>query len=244
VELHRRGARLIAAAALVVAAGCSGGGSGHGGGGGQSSAQSGGGAQATPTTGARGDQAIAQDANLRLSDFPAEFQSTPVPADAAAASEQDDIAFADCMGRPRPDQIRTATANSPDFSAQDTRRASSTVQLVKTEAIASDDYAALRGDRALTCVKQQIDGEFARQLGASAPTTTIERTTLPQFGDDTIAFRMVGTGQVQGQTVVTYLDLTFVRKGRAEISGGFINRATPFPADLERTLLQRMVGRA
>jgi hypothetical protein len=43
---------------------------------------------------------------------------------------------------------------------------------------------------------------------------------------------------------VTYLDLTFVRKGRAELSCGFINRATPFPADLERTLLQRMVGRA
>jgi hypothetical protein len=148
------------------------------------------------------------------------------------------------MGRPRPELIRTARADSEDFSAAETRRASSNVQVVRTVEIARDDFAALRTDKALECRKAQIDAEFRRQVPDAVPQTTLERLDLPQFGDQSAAFRVIAVGRVQGQEVRTYIDLAFVQKSRAELSAAFINRTAPFPADLERSLLQRMVGRA
>jgi hypothetical protein len=223
---------VAAAAALTVAAGCGGGGGGKGSG------------AAPPSTSATDDQALAQRANLRLFDFPTEWKSSPLAPGSVAASEASDRAFADCMNRPPPDQVRTARADSEDFSAQETRRASSNVQVVRTVDIARDDFAAQHTDKALDCRKAQIDAEFQRQVPDAVPKTTIERLDLPQFGDQSLAFRVTAIGQVQGQQVTTYIDLAFVQKDRAELSAGFINRSTPFPADLEKTLLQRMVGRA
>jgi len=226
---HRLAASAAGAVLLLVASGC-GGGSGGG--------------SSSRSTSAVDDQTLANRANLRLSDLPAEWKSSPVAAGSEAASEESDRAFADCMGRPRPETIRTARADSDDFSAQETRRASSNVQVVRTVEIARDDFAALRTDKALECRKAQIDAEFQRQVPDAVPKTTIERLDLPQFGDQSVAFRVTAAGLVQGQEILTYIDLTFVQKGRAELSGGFINRSAPFPADLEKSLLQRMVGRA
>jgi hypothetical protein len=197
-----------------------------------------------PSAPALDDQALARQANFRLSDFPPEWKSSPLAAGSEEASDASDRAYAACVGRPRPEEIRTARASSEDFSAEETRRASSNVQVVRTVEIARDDFAALRTDRALECRKAQIDAEFRRQLPDAVPRTTIERIDMPQFGDQTVAFRVVAVGLAQGQEIRTYIDLAFVRKGRAELSAGFINRTTPFPVELERTLLQRLVGRA
>ena len=227
--MPHRWAAAAAGAVLLVACGC-GGGSGSG--------------TSSPSTAAVDDQTLANRANLRLSDLPAEWKSSPVAAGSQAASEESDRAFADCMGRPRPETIRTARADSEDFSAQETRRASSNVQVVRTVEIARDDFAALRADKALECRKAQIDAEFQRQVPDAVPQTTIERLDLPQFGDQSVAFRVTAVGLNQGQEIRTYIDLTFVQKGRAELSAGFINRSAPFPSDLEKSLVQRMVGRA
>ncbi|MCA1844308.1 MAG: hypothetical protein LC792_14190 [Actinobacteria bacterium] len=224
---HRLAAAAAGAVLLLVASGC-GGGSGS----------------SSPSTSAVDDQTLANGANLRLSDLPAEWKSSPLAAGSQAASEESDRAFADCMGRPPPETIRTARADSEDFSAQETRRASSNVQVVRTVEIARDDFTALRTDKALECRKAQIDAEFRRQVPDAVPQTTIERLDLPQFGDQSVAFRVTAVGLNQGQEIRTYIDLTFVQKGRAELSAGFINRSAPFPSDLEKSLVQRMVGRA
>ena len=243
--MERRLARLTAAAAAFLVAGtlvaCGGG----GGGGVDPTAQAPGATTAGGGPGT-GDQAVVARANLVISDFPTEWKSTPLPADAAAINAQNDRDFADCMGRPRPEEIRTATADSLDFSAADTRRASSSVQTVKTVDIAKDDFVALRSDRGSSCLKTQMDKEFARQLPVSGAQTktVIEKVDLPQFGDETVAYRVTATGVVDAQQVITVIDLVFVRKDRAQLSGAFINRTLPFPQDLEKTLLQRMVGRA
>lgn len=206
----------------------------------------GGGDDPSILTAPAGDQAIADRANLVISDFPPEWRSTPVAAETSAANAANERAFAACMGRPPPDQDRTAVAYSPDFSSTDTRRVSSSVQMVKTDDIVRGDFVALKSDRGSSCLKQQIDHEFARQLpGSGAATiTTIEKLDLPQFGEETAAYRLTSTSVVEAQQVITIIDLTFMRKGRAELSAAFINRTAAFPQELQRSLLQRMVGRA
>lgn len=198
-----------------------------------------------PTTGVRDDAALARSANLRLADFPTEWRSTPIPPGTADANVENNRALADCMGRPRPEEIRTALADSEDFSARDTRRVTSSVQLVRTEDLARDDFAALRTDQALSCHKAQIDAEFARQLPPEAsPQTAIERQAdFPLFAEETVAYRVTATTLEQGAQVRRVIDLVFLRKGRVEASVNFLNVGTPFPPELQRTLLQRMVAR-
>lgn len=228
-----RGRAVAVAVLLGLAAAC-----GGGGGGGQAADDD------LASTGDRDDAALAADANLRISDFPTEWQSSPIPQATVEATVEANRALADCMGRPRPEEIRTAVADSEDFSAQDTRRVTSSVQVVRTEEIARDDFAVLRTDQALACHKSLIDAEFARQLPPEAsPQTTIGLLDMPQFAEDTVAYRIVATVLDRGSQVRTYIDLVFVRKGRVEASVNFLNVGSAFPTDLQRSLLQRMVSR-
>lgn len=227
--------RLVAAAVagIVMLTAC-------GGGGGGDTAED----DATGTTAALDDQARAREANLRLSDFPMEWKSSPLPADAEQVNARNNRALAACMGRPPPEELRTAIADSNDFSAADTRRVTSSVQLVRTEEIAREDFAALEGEKSLACHLTQIESEFRRQLPAANPQVSMDRFEVPQFGDETVAFRVDATSLAEGVQIRTFIDLVFIRKGRAELSVSFINRGTPFPTELRQSLLQRMVGRA
>ncbi|MFP5317763.1 MAG: hypothetical protein ACLGI2_05650 [Acidimicrobiia bacterium] len=231
--MKTKGGALALALALALA-GC-------GGGGGEEAEDD---PTLTPNTANRDDAAVAADANLTLADFPTEWRSSAVPAATSQAAESGARALAECMNRPPPEEIRTAIAYSDDFNAQEIRRVSSSVQVVRTEELAEDDFAALRTDQALTCHKAQIDAEFARQLPAEAsPQTAIERLDLPQFADETVAYRITATTLERGAQVRRVIDLVFVRKGRVEAAANFLNVNSPFPSDLQRTLLQRMAAR-
>lgn len=227
--MEHRLARLTAATALVVLAACS---------------SPGGMDNSTASTKPTSDQGRADYANLKVTDFPTEWKSTPVPAETTAANAANERAFAQCMGRRPPDEDRTVVVYSPDFSAADTRRVASSVQLAKTIEIAQADFQAQRGDKAVGCQKSQLESEFRRQLPTAAPQLTVDRLDIPLFGDEVVAFRADVTSVAEGVQVRTLIDMVFVRKGRTEISASFVNRTSPFPQDLQRSLLQRMVGRA
>ncbi|MGH9279147.1 MAG: hypothetical protein ACRD12_13705 [Acidimicrobiales bacterium] len=221
--------RNVAVVLLVVATACSGGGGGDD--------------AVTDTTARPDSKAVAERANLQLEDFPPEWKSTPVPAETVAASEALGRVVAACLNRPPPEELRETIAYSPDFSASDTRRASSSVAIVKTTEFAEGDFAALHSDRGPECHKNQIDSEFARQQPGTLYTTTIRRVDMPQFGDDTVAYRINASTNSEGREVVTVIDEVFVRKGRAVLAAFFVNRSAAFPLELQRTLIQRMVGR-
>lgn len=228
-----RFARLTSTVALLacMAAACGGGGGG------------GDGDTAIPTAPA-GDQAVADRANLVITDFPPEWRSTPVAPETAAVTLANERAFAQCMGRPPPDQDRTAVAYSADFNSTETRRVASSAQVSKTVEVAQADFEAQRGDRALACHKAQIESEFRRQLPNSAPQVAVERLNLPVFGDESLGFRLDISSTAEGGLVRTLIDLVFMRKQRTEVSVSFIERNAPFPQDLQRSLLLRAVSRA
>lgn len=212
-----------------VATGCGGGGGGDG--------------EPAIQTSPPGDQALVDRANLVITDFPPEWRSTPVPPTTSAVNLANERAFAQCMGRPPPDQDRTAIAYSPDFNSAETRRVSSSAQTARTVEVAQADFEAQRGEKAVGCHKAQIDGEFRRQLPNSAPQTAVERLNVPLFGDETVAFRVDVTSRAEGGQVRTLFDLVFIRKGRTEIAVYFIERNAAFPQDLQRSLLLRAVSR-
>lgn len=187
---------------------------------------------------------LAERANLQIEDFPPEWRSNLVPPETVSAAEELARTVSACMNRPPPDELRETIAYSPDFSATDTRRASSSVAVLKEVGFAEADFVALRSDGALGCHKAQIDSEFRRQQPGVPYETTIQRTDFPQFGDETVAFRINATTTADDREIRTVIDEVYVRKGRVVLAAFFLNRTAAFPADLQRTLVGRMVGRA
>lgn len=199
----------------------------------------------TATTGRATDQERAERVNLRLADFPPEWRMTPVPPETAAAAEANGRTVAECLGRPPPEDIRDAIARSPDFSAAETRRATSSVAVMRTVEVAEADFAALRSDRGPPCHQAQVLAEFRRQRPEAAPPVVkTEPVDVPRLGDDTVAFRTTAAFAGEGAAVRTVIDEVFVRKGRTVIAAAFVNAGSAFPAALEQTLLQRMADRA
>ena len=233
MELHRQRPRLtaaLAALALTLVA-CGGGGGGDDG-------------TADDGTGSADDE-VAQAANFRLTDFPPGWERTPGavdPPDSPADRRLDE-----CMGRPPASAVRTSIANSDNFGSGRLTRANSAVQLVRTEAIARDDFAALRGHRALGCLGERLDAELATQTPAGGPPFTrrsLERVEVPNLADETVAFRMLVDAPSLGPSATVVVDQVFVRRGRVEISTSFVEPERPFPAELQHTLLRKLVERA
>lgn len=199
----------------------------------------------TATTDRATDQELAERVNLRLADFPPEWRMTPIPPETAAAAEVNGRTVAECLGRPPPEDIRDAIARSPDFSAAETRRATSSVAVMRTVELAEADLAALRSDRGPPCHQAQVLSEFRRQRPETAPPVVVTRPVdVPRLGDDTVAFRTTVTVAGGGEAVPTVIDEVFVRKGRTVMAAAFLNAGSAFPALLEHTLLQRMADRA
>jgi hypothetical protein len=231
---RRVAAALVALVALVVAGACGGGGGGEGGGDG-----GGGGALSA-------EDETARAVNMRLNDLPSGAGWERLPAGIDQEGDEADRRFADCMDRPPPETLRVAVADSDDFSTRTgINRASSTVQVMRTEDIARDDFAALATDRAVECLKARLDDQLERDEGpVPAAGTTLERIDFPPFGDDTAAFRYRADAGQGGQTVSLVVDLVFVRKGRLEISAGFVSSGQAVPATVQREAVEKMVARA
>ncbi|HEV3400191.1 MAG TPA: hypothetical protein VG078_00065, partial [Acidimicrobiales bacterium] len=110
---------------------------------------------------ASADRERVEAVTMRAEDLTPEWR--PSPPDTSMESEGDASRFAQCLGRPEPKTVRTATLASPRFEVADRSRASSTVQTVKSADIAEDDFAALEGSRATGCLRQRLQAVFDRE---------------------------------------------------------------------------------
>ncbi len=186
------------------------------------------------------DRERVEAVTMRAEDLTPEWR--PSPPDTSVESEGDASRFAQCLGRPEPKTLRTATLNSPRFEVADRSRASSTVQTVKSADVAEDDFAALGGNRATGCLRQRLQAVFDREStpGNAPQRIAVERLPGIDIGARTAAFRAVVT-YPSGDA---YLDVVNVQKDELEVSATFFNRGAPFPADFERTVVNRMLARA
>ena len=185
-------------------------------------------------------KAEVEAATLRIEDLPPGWVASPP--DTAVENEGDASRFAQCVGRPEPKTVRTATEVSPQFHVEERSRASSTVQTVRNLDIVRDDFAALDGDRAVGCLRQRLRAQLDRQStpGSAPRDVTVARLPGLAAGEGTVSFRAT----ITYPTSTAYLDLVNVRMGKLEMSVAFFNQGEPFSADVERSVLTRMVDRA
>jgi len=187
------------------------------------------------------DDAVVKRVVLRLDDLPPEWAASP-PAD-PVGQEGDNSRYAECVGRPDPKTIRTATVDSPQFHVEERSRAVATVESMPDDRTAIDDFAAQAGPRGLPCLRERYRNQIDRQIDANKPESfTIDPLPTPTYGDTTQAFRIVLT--YPGSLPKGHLDVVNVRKGRLEISFALLNAQQPFPADLERDVITKVVARA
>jgi len=191
------------------------------------------------------EKALVKKVSLEASDLPPGWQRSPTPD--AVGAQGDESRYAECLGRPDPKTVRTASISSDEFRLGDEMLVASTVRTMPNEAAAKADSAAEAGDRAVACLRVRFRNELGRRSAAGAAPGAVSVARLPgvDFGDATAAFRVTYTyPPANGVTKTTSVDVVHVRKGKVEINLTLLGDRQPFPADLERDLLTKVVGRA
>lgn len=190
-------------------------------------------------------KALVKAVNLRRLDVPPEWSESPRPD--PVGEEGDDSRYSACIGRPDPKRVRTAGADSAEFHLDNRLRAMSSVQTMPGQGTAKADFVAQRGDRGLSCLRQRIRDQFNR-AGAAGNTPgrfTVDRVSGLEVGEETVAFRAELTyPPINGDPHTGYVDVVHVRKGKVEIALTLFSDRQPFPDELERGLLTKMVSRA
>ncbi len=189
-------------------------------------------------------KATVKKATIERSDLPPEWSQSPAPDSIGTAG--DDSRYGECLGRPDPKTVRTASQVSDEFRLGDGMRITSRTQTMRDVAAAKADLAAQRGDRGPLCLRQRLRNQVDRStVGGGAPeSVTADRLPGLDVGDETVAFRTTlnyPAGDAGPKT--TYVDFVTVRKGKLEVAMTFSSAQQPFPADLERDVLTRVVGR-
>jgi hypothetical protein len=66
-----------------------------------------------------------------------------------------------------------------------------------------------------------------------------------RYGDDAVALRATAVLRtIRGDDIPVLSDLVMFVRGRALVSASFVASPTPFPSDLEQTLLTKIAARA
>jgi len=189
-------------------------------------------------------KAAAKKATVAPADLPPEWTQGPAPD--PVGSEGDDSRFAACVGRPDPKTVRKADSRSAEFRLGDTLQITSTVQAMPDEAAARADLAAQRGNRGVPCLRLRLTNALDRNSAAGKAPASVTVEGLPglDVGDEAVAFRAKLTYPAgDGDPKTTYVDIVEVRKGKLEVALTLTSAGQPFPADLERDLLTRIVSR-
>ena len=239
-KLHPRRTPAAAASLVFVAlaiAGCGGsssGGSSHG--------------QANVSSDTRtaaqlsADRRLAHRALLRLSDFPDGWTSKP------SSKDNNDDRFgkelAKCLGVPNSllGSDTNDSVDSPDFDSPDNQEVSSSVIVGPSADEAETMFSLLEKSNAAHCFRVALNDElhYSMTHGSDAPKDvqlgqlTFSNVNLPQFADESVAYRAAVPVTARGLNVEVDVDLIFMRHGRAATFVSFLDVFSPFPVAQEK----------
>ena len=190
------------------------------------------------------DKATAVKINLRESDFPSGWKSTPYnPTPQQAASPRQ---LAQCLGSAAAASQATADVHSPDFATGQTTMAASNVHVARTEADAGNELAAYQSGKGPECFKQSFEPVVQARLpaGTTASDMAVHQLDFPTLRDGTAAYQASFTLPLGGNNVAVYSDYIVFQAGRSLVNMFTTSVGSPFDPKLEKDLANKMAGRA
>jgi len=201
-------------------------------------------AQGATTTTAPVDPAkaaLATAAILRAADLPADFKEQ-LPED----DLDQDVTFqalTTCLG------VSTrglGSAASPTYVRGIATQVASTVEYIAMPSVQAMAMAFGGSEKLASCSKEAFTADLKRNAPEGATVGAVEVVPLdfPQLGQLTSASRTTTTLQLPGgPSIPITQDLVIVFKGEAVSRLTFLNPGAPFPSDLQRTLVEKVVSR-
>ena len=202
------------------------------------------------------DLALAKQAVLTLSDLPAGYKGTP-----HKESSGDDIPkkveqkFLACTRLPErfiDDTNDTQpNADSPDFTkgsiATGALEIDSSIEIDRSSKDISEPLAYLKNEDVARCFQPFFYAALAAGLkdepGFSIQSVSVESVSAGSAGDEGAGFRGRMTIVTPVGPIDVFIDLFFVRTGRAAVTLTGTGFREPVDLDLEHELLATMVGR-
>jgi hypothetical protein len=163
------------------------------------------------------DKALAQRSVLQAQDLPTGWVTEPDDPDDELISDED---YEKCSGLRVTDNPTAASAESPSFSQNDTRFASSAAAVALSEADAKRIYQQLVGEQFSACLKDLVaEGarkSYAEDYGSRLRMgqSNVGRSAITTPADETGGFRIQVDLSVDGQQITLTFDFGVVRKGR------------------------------
>jgi hypothetical protein len=181
---------------------------------------------------------------LQTGDFPYGYQpQQPDP----NGNLQIDVLWADithCLGLPDP-TAEGREASSPTYKLGLATQAVSTIEY--TTPLATADIAAAVGGPAFTfCATTAFNANAKRVApqGATPGPAALSPLNVPPVGDKMFAFRINITQNLSDLQVPISQDFYVIINGVTVSRLWFLNPGSPFPPDLEQSLVQKVVTRA
>jgi hypothetical protein len=183
------------------------------------------------------DRRIARDAQLRLTDFPARWTSTPRPAASIGAR---------CPAIRGAKAAASARQASPQFMLGSATMAGSSADTFADVATATHWFVQLASPETRTCLVRALResvGFQAAAQGASLDSVTARRLNIAPGGDQHTANRFVvrlSDGKFRGKAEP---DVIYVRVGRGIVALSVNQVGGPFDRSLETRLVRTVSDR-
>lgn len=184
----------------------------------------------------------AKAAVLQPGDFPAGWEALPQEEGLDLEITWSDIM--ECLGVDT-GQPALGIATSPTFQQGIATQARSTV-VYTDEPSAQAIATALGGPGFTKCAKDAFFDDAKRSAPEGGRPTAVEVAPLEaaQLGQPTFSFRLTNTMNLDDLQVPITQDFLVFFKGGTLVRMVFLNPGGPFPQDLERSLVEKVVGRA
>jgi hypothetical protein len=215
---------------------------------------------ATTTSGSSqnvaGDKSLAVAANLRLSDFPAGWTSTPQSS--TTTGPHGLVAqLLSCLHT----NLSVLNTNSPtrasssDFSDSSGDTVSSSVNYLTATSDAQAEMSVLTSAQFPSCFATAVNDVLNYEVNNPSSTGTtlpagvtlghasFNQMSFPSYGDQTVAYRSTIPISYDGLNPSVYADFVITRKGRALAALLFESTVTPPDSSLEEQLTGIVVGR-
>ncbi len=140
-------------------------------------------------------------------------------ASAASPDTQGFEKIAACVGKPVTGRVVSATKQGSELTDKTGAFIDSSVDIVKTSAMATADRAVVTDPKFTSCVAQ-----LAQSQGATGVST--QTVTVKSYGDFSTAFATHFTVTTNGQSQTVSGVQVFIQKGRADIEVSFVNAGT------------------